>query len=437
MSARRLFSPPVQMAAGLGVFGLAGYVFVALTGHTLDTDQANLAVTFYFLVNVIGPGIFAALEQVASRAATSAVSSGAALTPVVGRVFRSAAALVAVVVALLLLLAPFAVDHTLGGDWALFAEILATPVVIAVLSAVRGVLAGTQRFGAYALTLGVEGGARLVLCVALVLLGVGETWLFGLAYLGASVVATLVGLVLLPRTSVGADRAPAPMGRGLAMLAVATLLAQLLPNLAPLAVGTRLPLDSAVALAFGQAVVVARIPLLVLFPVQTMLLPSLTDAVTRGDRAFVVRRVKLVLGAVVLLGAVYALLFTLFGPWVLRTFMGTRADLGTPVTLLLALSTVVLIAAFAAQPALVALRRDNVVTLGWALGSAATLALVVLPGDPPLVASVAQTLGPALTLLVILLGLRSALRGLVGAPDTNADTAPDAANRPAPRAPGS
>ena len=55
------------MTAGLGLFGLAGYVFVALTGHALPRGEANLAIAFYFLVNVVGPGIFYALEQVTSR----------------------------------------------------------------------------------------------------------------------------------------------------------------------------------------------------------------------------------------------------------------------------------------------------------------------------------------------------------------------------------
>ncbi|XVS64631.1 lipopolysaccharide biosynthesis protein [Actinosynnema sp. CA-299493] len=411
MTLRRFFSPSVQMAVGLGVFGLAGYLFVALTGHTLSTDQANLAVTLYFVVNVIGPGIFAALEQVTSRA----VASGQPVRAVVRRVCASGGSLAAVVVAVLLLLAPFAVDRTLGGDWLLFAEVLATPALIAALSVVRGLLAGLQRFSGYAVTLTVEGGVRLGLCGLLVVLQASEAWLFGLAYLGGSVLATLAGLLWLPKgRSTSAPTSPAvsvpPVGKALAALAAATLLSQLLPNLAPLAVNSRLPLDSVVALAFGQAVVVARIPLLLLYPIQTMLLPSLTAAASKGDHAFVARRIKLALAVLCGLGLVYAAVFTLVGPWLLRTFMGTKVDPATAVTMLLAISTVILIGAFVAQPALVALGRDNIITLGWAVGSVATLVMVTLPGDPPFVAALAQTVGPLLTLLVMLLGLRAALR---------------------------
>ncbi|MDQ3577544.1 MAG: hypothetical protein M3443_08065, partial [Actinomycetota bacterium] len=64
---RKVFGPPAQMAVGLGLFGLAGYVFVAVTGRTLTSAEANLAIAFYFLANVVGPGIFYALEQVTSR----------------------------------------------------------------------------------------------------------------------------------------------------------------------------------------------------------------------------------------------------------------------------------------------------------------------------------------------------------------------------------
>ena len=122
------------------------------------------------------------------------------------------------------------------------------------------------------------------------------------------------------------------------------------------------------------------------------------------------RRIALTLGAVVTLGAVYSVAFVLVGPWVLRTFMNAKTQPDVLVLVLLAVSTVVLVAAFAAQPALVALGKDRTITIGWGIGTAVTFGVAVLPFDVPVVAAAAQVVGPGMTLLVVLFGLRLAMR---------------------------
>src|SRR5262245_19311878 len=106
------------MAAGLLVFGISGYVFVALTGRTLTKSEANLAIAFYFLVNVVGPGVFSALEQVASRTASRALAAEQPLGPGVLRARRAGLGLAGVVAGVVLLLSPVLVGSTLHGDWA-------------------------------------------------------------------------------------------------------------------------------------------------------------------------------------------------------------------------------------------------------------------------------------------------------------------------------
>src|SRR5262245_28646413 len=130
------------MAGGLLVFGVAGYAFVTLTGRDLPKGEANLAITFYFLVNVVGPGIFAALEQVTSRATSAALAAGEPVHLALHRARRAGVGLVAVVMALLVLLTPILTGTTLHGDWALYALVLATPAIMATLHFARGQLAG-------------------------------------------------------------------------------------------------------------------------------------------------------------------------------------------------------------------------------------------------------------------------------------------------------
>jgi len=435
------------MAAGLAIFGLAGYVFVTVTGRTLSKSDANAAIAFYFLVNVLGPGIFYALEQVTSRTTSSALAAGRPLGPAMRRVRAGGLGLVAAVTAAVLLLAPVMVKATLHDDWALFAGVLATPAIAGGLHLVRGLLGGHRRFGGYAATLAVEGTARLLLSLLLAAAGTNAAWAYGVSYLAASAIAVLAGLLWLrrgapardagldaepghearpagfPQPETGPEIGPATpeigpatgpaVGKSLAALAVATLFAQLLPNIAPLVVTSRLAEDSATALAFGQAAVIARIPLLLFFPIQTMLLPSLAAAVTRNELDLVTRRIRLTLVAVAGFGAASTVVFMLLGRWVLRTFFATDTDLGQLIMLLLGVSTVVLIAAYAVQPALVALHRDRAVTTGWAIGSAVTIGLALLPADPVTIASIAQLIGPALTLVAVLLALRTGLRAPV------------------------
>jgi O-antigen/teichoic acid export membrane protein len=406
-------SGPVQMGVGLILFGLAGYAFVAFTGHTLSSSEANLAIAFYFVVNVVGPGIYYALEQVTSRVTSSAIASGQPIGPALAKVRKGGIGLVLAVTAILLALSPVLVGSTLHGDWLLFVELLLTPAIWAALHMARGMLGGRQRFGSYALTLVTEGVARLAITGALVVANTSHAWIYGAGYLAASVIAAAVGFTRL-RTAEepvveNAEAQPAVV-KSLAALAVASLLAQLLPNLAPLAVASRLAQDSAIALAFGQAVVIARIPQLLFFPIQTMLLPGLSAAVARREFDVVRQRIRLTLAAVFGAGAVCSVLFVVLGSWVLRTFMGTTTDLSTVVMLLLAVSTVVLIGAYAVQPALIALGKDQVITVGWAVGSVVMLGMVLLPGDIVTIAAAAQVVGPALTLAVVLFGLRGGLR---------------------------
>lgn len=427
------------MAAGLLVFGIAGYVFVALTGRTLTQSEANLAIAFYFLVNVVGPGVFYALEQVTSRSTSRALAAGAELGPALRRARRAGVGLVLAVTGVLVLLSPVLVSTTLHGDWLVLGEVLLTPAIGAALHFVRGRLGGTRQFGRYATTLTVEGTVRLGLCLVLAVVGAPAAWIYGLAYLAASVIAAAVGMVWArsgatraargaeieePAGAAVAARVEASVAKGLAALAVASLFAQLLPNIAPLVVTSRSPEDSAMALAFGQAAVVARIPLLLFFPIQTMLLPGLTAAVTQGNLRLVARRITMTLAAITGLGALGAVIFVVLGPWALRTFFSATAELSAPVMLVLGVSTVVLIAAYAVQPALVALGKDHVVTVGWAVGSVVTWGIALLPADPVNVAAVGQVVGPALTVGIVLLGLRAGLRSPVHRAAQPADVAP-------------
>jgi hypothetical protein len=89
------------MGGGLLVVGAPGYGFLALSGHTLSTADAAAVASLYLLINIIGPGVFTALEQETSRT-ISAQLAGAGYTAVLRRraVTAGAGLLVVVVLAL-------------------------------------------------------------------------------------------------------------------------------------------------------------------------------------------------------------------------------------------------------------------------------------------------------------------------------------------------
>jgi O-antigen/teichoic acid export membrane protein len=411
--ARRL-GTAAHLAAGLGVLGAAGYAFVAVVGHVFhgpaDAGALSALISLYMLVNIIGPGVFAALEQETSRAVSSAAARGEPLRPVARRAGVLALWSFGGLVAVVLVAWPLVLGRVLEWRPGLFAALL---VAIAGSGAVywaRGLLGGQQRFTAYARTLYVEGAVRLLPCLALLALALGEPSAFGFAFAVGSAVAALSvwPAVKLPATDVTAR--PDGMGRSLLYLAGAIALSQLLANLAPIVVTYRSPDDLVAAAVFGSTFVLARVPLFLFAPVQAVLLPQVTRAAAMGRHDELTRRLWQVLGLVAGLGVLGVAGCVWLGPWAAEQLFNTayRPSVGT--LALLGTATLVMMLALVVQPTLVALARQRTVTIGWIAGSVVFLVVLVVGPEPITAALVAQLVGPLVVLAVLLVGVLRALR---------------------------
>lgn len=84
-SLRQRFGPAAMMGGGLLVVGIAGYGFIALSGRTLSTADAAAVSSLYLMVNIIGPGVFVALEQETSRSVSAELARGGNPVPVARR----------------------------------------------------------------------------------------------------------------------------------------------------------------------------------------------------------------------------------------------------------------------------------------------------------------------------------------------------------------
>ncbi|MEV1115943.1 hypothetical protein AB0I91_12795 [Actinosynnema sp. NPDC049800] len=401
MPPRRL-SPAVVVGLGTLVLGASGYAFVAIAGHSLSAVDAAAVAAFYLLANIVGPGIFSALEQQASHATSRALARGERPGGAVRRVGREGVVLTLGVVAVLVLVSPVLVDRSLKGSWPLFVAVVVAVVTSAAIYLARGVLGGMQRFSGYAATLAGEGFARLFGAVVVVAVGVASAGVFGLTFALGTVVGVVAGLVWLRSRSapvvggVVAGEGPREGVEGLALLVLAGLLVQAVANVAPIVVTARLPQDAALALAFSSAFILVRVPLFVFSPVQALLLPGLTEAATRGDLGAVRAVLRRITVWVLVVGVVGAVGSAVLGPWAVRVFFGAEAELSWVLMGALGVGTILLMVAQVLQPALIALGARSAITVSWVVGTVVLLVVLVLPGSPVVVATVAQLAGPLL-----------------------------------------
>lgn len=407
----------IHLAVGLGLVGLAGYVFVAVVGRVFagPTSAADLSAltSLYLLINIIGPGLFAAVEPELSRAVSAQIAAGEPVRPVARRVALMAVATLGVLALVLAALWPAVLEQVFAGRPSLLIALLVAAAGAAAVYWARGLLSGQQRFGAYGSTLYLEGAARLLPCVVLFLLAVREPAAYGFAF---AVGAGFAAAVLVPSMRLGPPGAggggppAAALGRGLSFLVTATLLTQLVANLAPVVVTYRMPDDAVTASAFAVSFVLARIPLMLFAPIQAVLLPHLTRAAEAGRMDVVKRRMRQVLLAVVAIGAPSVVAGVLLGPWAVRTLFAVATPPSPLVFGLLSFSAVLIMAALVLQPALVALREQRTVMIAWTAGSVVFLAALLAPVDPIQAALLGQLGGPAVVLGVAAVRLSNLLR---------------------------
>jgi O-antigen/teichoic acid export membrane protein len=372
-------------------------------------------ISLYLLVNMIGPGVYAALEQETSRAVSAAAARGESLRPIARRAAVLALWSFGGLVALVLVGWPLLLARVLDGRVGL---LLALVVAIAGSAGVywaRGLLGGQQRFAGYARTLYVEGAVRLLPCLALLALAVGVPEAYGLAFaLGSAVAAISVAPALrLAPTDAPAGRV-AGMGRGLGYLTGAIALSQLLANLAPVIVSYRLPGDPVLAAVFGTTFVLARIPLFLFAPVQAVLLPKLTRAATLGAHDELVRQLRRAVALVVGFGLFGVVGCVVLGPSAAELLfnIAVRPTAGT--LALLGAATLVMMTALVIQPTLVAMGRQRVVTAAWVLGTVVFLGLLAAPVEPVAAALAAQLVGPGVVLVALGFGAWRAVHRVAG-----------------------
>ncbi|HEX2774988.1 MAG TPA: oligosaccharide flippase family protein [Micromonosporaceae bacterium] len=394
---------------GLGVLGLANYVFLTVTARAVRPAEYAALAALYLLMSILGPGVFSALEQETSRLVSTRLAHGLGVRTVVRQATLTTALLVVPLLVAMVLFAGPLTRSVLGGDRRLLAALMLSVVGFAGVYLTRGLFSGQRHFGRYAINVGAEGLVRLVFCVLLPLLAVASPAPYAFALCAAPAAAMLLTAAWFRPGTPGPAEPWAALAQATAWLLAAQLLSQAMANIGPVLVKASLA-DAHRAGVFAAAFVLARVPLFVFVSAQTILLPTLARASARRDIAGLRKGVRQALGVVAALGVVGVSVAAVVGDELVRLIFGPDFVVSWTIMPLLTAGTVLSMAVLVLQPGLLSVGRHHVVALAWIAGMAVFFAVFLLPADPVAEAVAAQIIGPAVTAGIMAVVLIYALR---------------------------
>ncbi len=395
-------SGTLDVGIGLIVAGVTAYAYLSLTAHVLGEDVAAPLAAIWGVMFTAGPGFFLPLEQEVSRAvaARRARHTGA------GPLIRQAAILGSGLTGLVLLVALgtswLITEHLFDGHWSLFLSLCIGVVGYAMGHLARGVLSGSGQFRPYAVFIGGEALGRLLLAAVLAIIGYKAAGGYGLA-IG---IAPLFAVAAVARSAWPIAHEPGPpapwseLTPSLGALLAGSVLSQALMNAAM--IGAKLLAhdgqDAEVKKLFN-GVIVARIPLFLFQAVQAALLPRLSALASSHKFVEFRQSFEKLLVAVLAIGLAGTVAGYAVGPLVLRIMFDV--ELGHRDVGILALGTGFFIVAMSVAQAMIALKGQNQVALGWLAGMVSFVVVAALGNDLLLRIELAALSASAVSALVL------------------------------------
>ena len=375
--------PTGSLTIGIGLLigGVSIYVFFRLGQEALGQDGFKPIVSLWFVMFALVPGFFLPLEQEVSRAVAHRRALGDGVRPVVLKVAPVAAA-ITIVLVLVVAIARNRLTSDLfeGSDVVTLALVLAL-VGYAPFHIARGICSGLGHFHVYSTMIALDGLLRVVACSVFLLLGLDRVGPYALmvAAVPVAIAAGVFGSGRL-RTHAGTPASWGELAPNLGWLLLGTLCSGALINAGPLTVdllGEGTPPE--VVTRFGNAVLLARVPLFLFQAVSAAMLPRLTQLAALGDaREFrdVLRRLFALVGGVGIVGVGGAFVA---GPWVLELVYDGGIDRRT-ITLLAFASAVYMLAQACAQSVL-SMSGHILVAGGWVASFLTFVAVALWSSD--------------------------------------------------------
>lgn len=364
------------VGAGLGLSGLATYVFFAITSRTLDPASYAAVGVLWSLLFAVGNGVMQPLEQEVARAVADRRARGVGPGPVIRRAVVIGAAFTVVLIVAGYASQSFLLDRLLDGRDALVGAFLLGLAGFSAGHLARGTLSSHGRFGAYAVFFATDGVGRVAAAAVLASVGVVAAGAYG-AVLAiapfAGVVVALAGQRGL--LSAGPPAAWGELTRALGWLLMGTVSLALVVQGGTIAVQLlAADTDDAAAGVFLNGLQIARIPLFLFQAVLASLLPRLSRLAGSGDLDHFGDSLRRLLRLIIVVGVTGTVAAATIGPAVVGTVFGSAEVLGRVDMALLAGTFVVIMVAISCDQALIALGGHRFMATGW------LAALVVFAG---------------------------------------------------------
>ncbi|MEU4518037.1 hypothetical protein AB0F52_04860 [Amycolatopsis sp. NPDC024027] len=380
-----------------------GYLLTVACQRLLSPPEYAVFVTFWGLVMGLGSTLSPLEQELSRQSAVAALAGGKAGRPALRAV--AVGVVVAAAFSLALLIPPVN-EKLFRGDWSLALVVLCGGVAFACQFGTRGLLIGQHKVKAFSLLVVAEPAIRALILGVLVV-----SVAYNVVSLAIAVAAGSFAWLLFARPArqlldfrVEGDGWGVTSRRMGMLLAGAALTAAVITGY-PALVGLLAPGgDRDRVGSLFAALVIARLPLTLIGPVQSLAVPFVVRlSVTEEGRHKLRRVLALGAGAALVLAAVGALVGMWIGPWAVRTVSGPKYDIDGWSVAGLVWSSVLLVPMQLLTAVLIARTQARLVLVTWAVVTGtASLVLLFLPGDTVFRAVVALAVAPTLGLAVVL-----------------------------------
>lgn len=369
------------VAIGLFIAGFTAYAFFKVGQMALGKEDFKPIVALWFTTFALVPGILMPVEQELGRALAHRRALNQGGRPVVRKMLPLAFGLTALLITVILVASPYLTRTMFEGHWVVTIALIVTVVSYAPMHLARGIASGSGRFAAYGTIMGVDGATRIVACVVLWQLDVTNIGAYAFAVALSPLVATLsVSLRGSARTEDGPSANYSEITPNLGWLLIGSVMAAGLVNAGPLGVDILARSDQALLVtAFGNGVLLSRVPLFLFQAVQASLLPRLARLAARGDLAEFREGFGLLMKVVAAVAVIGVAGSFALGPWALELVYEGGLDRRS--LTILALASGLYMIALAIAQAVIALHGHRWVAWGWLSAMASFLVVTAFISD--------------------------------------------------------
>ena len=379
----RIPLPEGTIPVGIGLFisGFTSYAFFKVGQLALGKEDFKPIVALWFTTFALVPGFFMPVEQEIGRALAHRRALGQGGRPVVQRMLPLTIGLATILIVAVAASSSWLTSDMFDGHWVVTLSLVLTICFYAPMHMARGIASGSGRFGAYGTVMAVDGLVRITACVLL--------WQFGVTNVGAYALSVAVSPLIAAgvvfargetKTDDGPPAAYAEITPNIGWLLLGTIMAAALVNAGPLGVDFLANAsDAEKVTAFGNGVLLSRVPLFLFQAVQAALLPRLARLAAKGDLAEFREGFSLLLKVVTAVAVLGTVGSFVLGPPILKMVYDGGLDRRT--LTLLALASGLYMLALAVSQGVIALQGHKYVAAGWLLAMIGFLVVTTAVSD--------------------------------------------------------